>query len=82
VTSDIPTLILAGEGDPITPPAWGQMTAGHLSRATFYEFRGQGHWVTRSSRCALSITLAFWNDPSVAPDAACLQTQEGLHFAP
>jgi pimeloyl-ACP methyl ester carboxylesterase len=82
VTSDTPTLILAGEGDPITPPAWGQMTASHLSHASFYEFRGQGHWVTRSSRCALSIALAFWNDPSAAPDSSCIQTQNGLYFTP
>ena len=82
VTSDIPALILAGELDPITPPAWGQMTAGHLSRAGFYEFRGNGHWVTRSSGCALSMALAFWDNPQAVPDAACLQSQPGLHFLP
>jgi len=82
VTSDIPTLILAGEGDPITPPAWGQMTAAHLSRASFYEFRGQGHWVTRSSRCALSMALAFWDDPTATPESSCIQTQGSLYFAP
>lgn len=82
VTSDIPALVLAGEFDPITPPAWGRMTAGHLSHAYFYEFPGNGHWVTRSSRCALSMALAFWEDPSAAPDAACLQSQSSLRFAP
>jgi pimeloyl-ACP methyl ester carboxylesterase len=82
VTSDIPTLILAGEFDPITPPAWGQMTAGHLSNSYFFEFPGNGHWVTRSSRCALSIALAFWDNPSVPPDASCLASQGGLQFVP
>ncbi len=82
VTSDVPTLVLAGEFDPITPPAWGQMTAGHLSNAYFYEFRGNGHWVTRSSRCALSMALAFWNNPSVPPDASCLASQGSLQFVP
>lgn len=82
VASDIPTLILAGEFDPITPPVWGQMTAIHLSHATFYEFRGNGHWVTRSSRCALSIALEFWDDPVAAPDPTCMQSLGGMRFVP
>jgi pimeloyl-ACP methyl ester carboxylesterase len=82
VRSDIPSLILAGEFDPITPPAWGQMVTGYLSRAYLYEFRGHGHWVTRSSRCALSLALAFWDDPAATPDSACLQTEGGMRFVP
>jgi pimeloyl-ACP methyl ester carboxylesterase len=80
VTSNIPTLILAGEFDPITPPDWGRMTAVHLANSYFYEFRGNGHWVTRSSRCALSITLAFLDNPAATPDASCLGSQGGLQF--
>lgn len=82
VESDIPSLILAGEFDPITPPVWGQMTVAHLSHAYFYEFRGNGHWVTRSSRCALSIALAFWDDPVATPNTACLQSLGRVHFVP
>jgi pimeloyl-ACP methyl ester carboxylesterase len=82
VASDIPTLILAGEFDPITPPAWGQMTAGHLANSYFYEFPGNGHWVTRSSRCALSIMLAFLDNPLNSPDASCLGSQARLQFVP
>lgn len=82
VTSDIPTLVLAGEFDPITPPAWGQMTATHLANSYFYEFRGNGHWVTRSSRCSLSIALAFWDNPAVPPNSSCLGLQNSLKFVP
>jgi pimeloyl-ACP methyl ester carboxylesterase len=64
VSSDIPALILAGDHDPITPPHWGRMVAQDLTHAYYHEFPGHGHWVTRSSRCALSMALAFWNDPS------------------
>src|SRR4029450_1263107 len=49
VVSDVPTLILAGEGDPITPPEWGRRVAEDLSNAYFYEFPGSAHWVPRSS---------------------------------
>jgi pimeloyl-ACP methyl ester carboxylesterase len=82
VTSDTPALVLAGEFDPITPPEWGQTTVSHLSQATYYEFRGNGHWVTRSSTCALDIMLKFLDDPAVTPESACLQSPSVMYFAP
>lgn len=80
VTSEIPSLILAGTSDPITPPTWGQMTAGHLTHSYYFEFPGNGHWVTRSSRCALSMALEFWNNPTAPPDSSCLGSESGLQF--
>jgi pimeloyl-ACP methyl ester carboxylesterase len=71
VSSDIPSLILAGDHDPITPPEWGGMVAQNLARAYYHAFPGHGHWVTRSSSCALSMALAFWNDPAVDPSYVC-----------
>jgi pimeloyl-ACP methyl ester carboxylesterase len=71
VSSDLPALILAGEGDPITPPDWGRMVAGDLSHAYFYEFPANGHWVVRSSNCAVLIALAFWENPTVDPGYIC-----------
>lgn len=71
VSSDVPTLVLAGEGDPITPPEWGRMVAGDLSHAYFYEFPGQGHWVVRSSGCAVQMALALWENPMVDPGSIC-----------
>ena len=71
VSSNVPTLILAGDQDPITPPDWGRLVAQNLSNAYFREFPGHGHWVTRSSQCALSMALAFWNDPNQDPGLLC-----------
>jgi pimeloyl-ACP methyl ester carboxylesterase len=71
VSSSVPTLILAGDQDPITPPDWGRMVARELSQAYFHEFSGHGHWVTRSSTCALSMALAFWKDPTADPGYVC-----------
>ncbi len=71
VSSDIPALILAGDHDPITPPDWGRMVSQNLSHAYFHEFPGHGHWVTRSSPCALSMALTFWNDPAIDPGYVC-----------
>jgi pimeloyl-ACP methyl ester carboxylesterase len=71
VRSDIPTLVLAGQGDPITPPEWGRRAASELSHAYYHEFAGNGHWVTRSSQCALQMALAFWQEPATDPTAEC-----------
>lgn len=71
VVSDLPALILAGEHDPITPPAWGWMAAQDLPNSFLQEFPGNGHWVTRSSPCALSMALAFWENPGEDPTFTC-----------
>jgi pimeloyl-ACP methyl ester carboxylesterase len=71
VSSDVPTLVLAGEGDPITPPAWGRRIAENLSHAYFHEFPGNGHWVVRSSTCAVKMALAFWENPTMDPGSSC-----------
>jgi pimeloyl-ACP methyl ester carboxylesterase len=81
ISSDLPALIFAGEFDPITPPDWGRLAAGSLSQATFYEFPGNGHWVTRSSSCAQEVMLGFLQAPERAPDLTCLHSLERLGFA-
>ncbi|MBN1965392.1 MAG: alpha/beta fold hydrolase [Anaerolineae bacterium] len=74
VISDVPTLVLSGEYDPITPPAWGQIAAETLSRSYFYEFPGLGHGVTYlSGDCPVRIMTAFVDDPLSAPDALCIE---------
>ncbi|MBI1278672.1 MAG: alpha/beta fold hydrolase [Anaerolineaceae bacterium] len=72
VKSDIPTLVVSGEYDPITPPQYGQETAATLSNSYFFEFPGAGHGVIPSSECALSIAQAFLKDPNTKPDSACI----------
>jgi pimeloyl-ACP methyl ester carboxylesterase len=45
VTSDVPALILSGEIDPVTPPAWGEEVAKHLSNALHVSVPATGHGV-------------------------------------
>jgi pimeloyl-ACP methyl ester carboxylesterase len=45
VRSEIPTLVLNGEYDPVTPPSWAVSTAGYLSRSQTFIFPGYGHAV-------------------------------------
>lgn len=74
VISDIPTLILSGSFDPVTPPAWGRLAAEHLSHSFFYEFPHGGHSLLDSGDCAVSIGLAFIDDPTSAPESTCIDT--------
>ncbi|HEM61274.1 MAG TPA: alpha/beta fold hydrolase, partial [Chloroflexi bacterium] len=80
LVSDIPTLILEGELDPVTPPEYGRRVAGNLSNVYFFEFPGCGHAGESTSECALSITAAFIEDPLTKPDAACVAEMPGLAF--
>jgi len=77
--SDIPTLVLEGEFDPVTPPEYGRLVAGYLSNGFYFEVPGTGHDVL-DNECARQIAGAFVSDPTRAPEAACLAQMPGLSF--
>jgi pimeloyl-ACP methyl ester carboxylesterase len=72
VTSDIPTLLLEGEYDPITPPSNAQTVAATLTHAFSFLFPGTGHGVRYTSACVDSIVNTFFDDPSRAPNSSCI----------
>lgn len=80
VRSDIPSLILAGDFDPITPPEWGTRAARTLENSYFFQFQGIGHAASVSHSCPESITVAFVRDPTREPDASCMDEMEPLAF--
>lgn len=80
VTSSIPTLIMAGEFDPITPPEYGREAAETLPNSYVFEFPGMGHGVSVDDPCPRVILLAFLNDPTTAPPAACIGEMRGPDF--
>jgi hypothetical protein len=71
LVSEIPTLILEGEFDPVTPPEYGGMVHEHLSNSYFFEFPTIGHSVTVANECARGVATAFIENPSIEPDASC-----------
>ena len=68
---EIPSLVLAGTFDPITPPAWSQLTASRLPNSTYVEVEGSGHGVFCSGDCARDLVVAFVNDPASAAGKSC-----------
>jgi pimeloyl-ACP methyl ester carboxylesterase len=79
VLSNIPTLLLAGEFDPITPPSYAQLVAENLENATIIELPGMGHDVL-SSPCAQSIAGAFIENPIEPLATACVSDMREIAF--
>ena len=71
VQSDIPTLILSGEYDPITPPSFGEAVAPGFSNAQNIVFPNQGHAVA-GSECGLAVALDFMANPDSPVDQTCI----------
>jgi pimeloyl-ACP methyl ester carboxylesterase len=80
VTSSIPTLILEGEYDPVTPPTNGMLAAQTLSKSYFFLFPGVGHGVSSSSSCPDDITNVFFENPTEKPDASCMSSMQEPAF--
>jgi pimeloyl-ACP methyl ester carboxylesterase len=70
VTSDIPTLVLSGTYDPITPTPGAQEVAEALPNGQFVVFDGIGHGVWSESPCATGLALSFLAAPGPV-EAAC-----------
>lgn len=81
VDSSIPTLVLAGSYDPITPPEDGAAVAERLPNAHFVEFPSLGHGVSTAGDCPLGITLRFLEDPMAVPDTSCVALMRPPRFA-
>lgn len=74
VTSTKPALILSGENDPVTPPAWGEQVARSLSNSRHVVVPGAGH-IALMRGCVRDLVAAFLDAGSAAGlDVACLET--------
>lgn len=73
VVSDVPSLILAGEVDPITPPVFAYQIEKHLKNSFLFVFPGQGHGVTMLSDCAKEIALQFLSNSRSIPQSSCIE---------
>ena len=71
VQSDVPTLLLSGELDPITPPEFAAEVASGLTRAQQVTFPGGTHGQAFGSSCANGVIQRFLDDPLSATEASC-----------
>ena len=80
VNADIPTLVLAGRFDPITPPAWGRRAESAITGSHYVEFPSGAHGVLGSSDCSFDVTLEFLRDPAQEPDSSCIAELPPIAF--
>ncbi|MGF1506590.1 MAG: alpha/beta hydrolase [Anaerolineae bacterium] len=74
VTSPIPALLLAGEFDPVTPPAFAEHLAESLPNGAAVTIPGGSHGAVGAGSCPFQIVLDFLEDPQQPPDTGCTQT--------
>jgi pimeloyl-ACP methyl ester carboxylesterase len=78
--SDIPTLLLSGEADPVTPPADAERAARGLARHRHLILSGEGHGQVATG-CVPRLMAEFLD--AAAPDkldAACLERHSPAPF--
>jgi pimeloyl-ACP methyl ester carboxylesterase len=68
--SSIPTLLMAGTFDAVTPPRPARFAARTLPNSTVVTFPGIGHDALGKSRCAQRVFSSFLGSPN-APDTRC-----------
>ncbi|MEN9936776.1 MAG: hypothetical protein RLZZ387_3355 [Chloroflexota bacterium] len=80
VASDIPTLVLNGRFDPITPPAFGEDAAQTLTNSYVFTFGNTGHGAATADECPASIIAQFLAQPSERPDGSCVEAKPAPEF--
>ena len=79
--TDIRTLIVEGQMDPITPPPLAKAILPGFSNGTYVEFAYAGHGPTRSVDCAGEFLTKFYDDPNGELDTSCPDGMERPDFA-
>ena len=76
VWSEVPTLILSGAYDNLTPVSWNKSAFVTLPNGVFVLAPMSGHAVITYSMCAEQIGQAFIANPNETPDTSCLAALE------
>jgi pimeloyl-ACP methyl ester carboxylesterase len=80
LTSDVPSLLLSGEADPVTPPGGAERLARGLARHRHLVLPGEGHGQLATG-CMPRLVAAFLDAPDPqALDAACLEEHRPAPF--
>lgn len=80
VKSDVPTLVLSGEVDPITPPVWGQEVTSELRNARHFTASASGHGVF-GTPCGVRLIDEFLDKGKAdAIDGTCLKNVKAPPF--
>lgn len=76
VTGEVPTLLLSGYFDPITPPNFAEQAASTLANGFNITDPTGSHSVAFDDPCTFQIVQDFLEDPSLPPNNSCLSDPE------
>jgi pimeloyl-ACP methyl ester carboxylesterase len=80
ITSEVPSLVLSGNLDPVTPPVWGELVSHDLSSSRHIVVPGAGHGVS-SLGCMPRLIDEFLDLPEPALlDVSCIERLERPAF--
>jgi pimeloyl-ACP methyl ester carboxylesterase len=84
VHSDVPTLIISGLFDPVTPPSSGDSAAVGLPNSTHIVFPTAGHGISftdgDAGDCAKQIMMDFLFNPAGPLDVSCVADTDVIEF--
>jgi pimeloyl-ACP methyl ester carboxylesterase len=79
--ASVPTLVLAGQFDPVARPSVSRHVAELIGRnARWVEFPLVGHNVRHFSPCGARIAADFIDNPRQAPDLSCVDRNPPIRF--
>lgn len=78
VTSDIPTLLISGDFDPVTPVSNGNLTAKNLGNNQNFVFKNNGH--VPINPCFFKLAKQFLDDPNAKLNGSCSETTTVLDW--
>ena len=79
VQSELPTLVMAGQFDPITPPHFSEAVFEDLTNAEYILVLGESHGAS-AGECGSRLARQFFSEPDEPLQDGCLDDQGGLDF--
>lgn len=79
VVSDVPSLVMAGEFDPVTPPSFAEAAHEYLTNSTYVMVRNDSHGASFSP-CGLQVAREFFEQPGEPLDVSCSNLVPGIEF--
>lgn len=82
IQSKIPTLIISGSYDHVTPLSWAMKMNKNLSNSFLLVFNGWKHTPTTNwgNSCAMNAANQFFNNPGSLPTSECIETAKSVKF--
>jgi pimeloyl-ACP methyl ester carboxylesterase len=78
VASDIPTLLISGDFDPVTPASNANIVAEKLRNNQHFVFKNNGH--VPINGCFFRLAKQFLDNPTEKLDGSCVKTSTSLNW--